>query len=419
MSRNKSGGTTPKRRRGTKPVDFTRRQFLVHTATGLAGSIVGTAGFAWGDLAYGQQLKGKPVSFNVAVRPDWTQGWSGMVIEEKQLWKKYLPAGSQITFSHPIQGGIVTNEMIAGKTVIGYNGDAPGLISTFQRERVDIRCIALVGSSPSGYQCYQVMVRTDAPNFASSKEAIKWMDGKTVATPKGSCSDRFFQEVLKIEGVKSAAYLNQPIGVITTNLRSKKIDAACTWDPQGAVVSTIAGEGVARLVATGYPWHERDSGTIVARKDFMDQNRDVVKAWLKTEIEAQMWYYDPHNHAEVIQIAQKYITGFTNKALWFSMAGLIPQPYYGGPIRDEKPFVWNDEVRALQKRVVEFLAEEKIVPAPTLLPGSIDDSIASEAMKEMGVSSPITRIKAVPIEKGYPLLGSQAKIEEYAALFRL
>lgn len=398
--------------------DFTRRQFLVRSAAGIAGSAMSTAGFAWGDLAYGQQLKGKPISFNVAVRPDWTQGWSGMVIAEKQLWKKYLPAGSQITFSQPIQGGIVTNEMIAGKTMIGYNGDAPGLISTFQRERADIRCIALVGSSPSGYACYQLMVRTDAPNFGNSKEAIKWMAGKAVATPKGSCSDRFFQEVLKIEGVSPSAYLNQPIGVITTNLRSKKIDAACTWDPQGAVVSTIAGEGVARLVGTGYPWHERDSGTIVARKDFMDQNRDIVKAWLKTEIEAQMWYYDPKNHAEVIGIAKKYITGFTTKALWFSMAGLIPEPYFGGPIRDEKPFVWNDDVRALQSRVVEFLAKEKIVPSATLLPGSIDDSIANEAMKELGVSSPIARIKAVPIEKGFPLLGKPEKIQEYAALFQ-
>ena len=54
--------------------------------------------------------------FNVAVRPDWTQGWFGVVNEEKQIWKKYLPEGSEVTFSHPIQGGIVTNELIAKKT---------------------------------------------------------------------------------------------------------------------------------------------------------------------------------------------------------------------------------------------------------------------------------------------------------------
>jgi NitT/TauT family transport system substrate-binding protein len=404
-----------KRARGS----LSRRQFLVHTAAGLAGATMSSAGFPWGDLAYGQQLKGTPVKMNVAVRPDWTQGWFGVINEEKQIWKKYLPEGSEVTFTHPIQGGIVTNELIANKTQIGHNGDAPGLIATFQRERVDIRAIGLIGSSPSGYHCYQILARTDAPEFKDSKEAMRWFDGKVVATPKGSCSDRFFQDVFKREGIKPKEYLNQPIGVITTNLRTKKIDGAATWDPQGAAVSTIAGEGIARIVATGQSWNERDSGTIVARKDFMDQNPDVVKAWMKAEIETQMWYYDPRNHAETLRIAAKYVTGFSDKALWFSLAGLIPEPYYGGPIRDEKLFVWNDDVRALQKRVVEYLAQEKVIPASQLLPGAVDDSLAREAMKEMNVTSPLVRLKAVPIEKGYSLYSDPKRVEEYVALFKI
>ena len=390
---------------------------MVRTAGGLAGAAMASRGFPWGDLAYGQQLKGDPVEFNVAIRPDWTQGWFGMINQEKGIWRKYLPEGSEVTFSHPIQGGIVTNELIAGKSMIGHNGDAPGLIATYKRNRVDIRAIGLIGSSPSGYHCYQVLVRTDAPEFSDSKEALHWMADKVVATPKGSCSDRFFQDVLKREGVEPAEYLNQPIGVITTNLRAKKIDAACTWDPQGAAVSTIAGEGIARVVATGYPWDERDSGTIVCRKDFMDENPDLVKAWLKAEIETQMWYYDPRNHAEVLQIAQKYVKGFTHQALWFSLAGLLPEPYYGGPIRDEKLFVWNDEVHHLQEIVRDYLAKNKIIPHKELLPGAIDDSLAREAMKEMGVESPLITLKAVPMDQGYPLVQDANRIEEYVALF--
>ena len=70
---------------------LSRRNFMVRTAAGLAGAATSSLGFAWGDLAYGQQLKGAPVKLNVAVRPDWTMGWSGVVNEEKQIWKKYLP----------------------------------------------------------------------------------------------------------------------------------------------------------------------------------------------------------------------------------------------------------------------------------------------------------------------------------------
>ena len=396
---------------------YSRRQIMVRTAGGIAGAALASRGFAWGDLAYGQQLKGEPVEFNVAIRPDWTQGWFGMINQEKGIWRKYLPEGSEVTFSHPIQGGIVTNELIAGKSMIGHNGDAPGLIATYKRDRVDIRAIGLIGSSPSGYHCYQVLVRTDAPEFSDSKEALRWMADKVVATPKGSCSDRFFQDVLKREGIEPAEYLNQPIGVITTNLRAKKIDAACTWDPQGAAVSTLAGEGLARVVSTGYPWGERDSGTIVCRKDFMDENPDLVKAWLKAEIETQMWYYDPRNHAEVLQIAQKYVKGFSHKALWFSLAGLIPEPYYGGPIRDEKLFVWNDEVHKLQEIVRDYLAKNKIIPHKELLPDAIDDSLARQAMKEMDVESPLITLKAVPLEKGYPLIQDAKRIEEYVELF--
>ena len=402
-----------------KSTKFSRRHFMVRSAAGIAGAAMATAGFAWGDLAYARQLKGKPVKFNVAIRPDWTQGWFGMINEEKKIWKKYLPEGSEITFSHPIQGGIVTNELIAGKSMIGHNGDAPGLIATYKRDRVDIRAIGLIGSSPSGYHCYQVMVRTDAPKFNDSKEALKWMDGKVVACPKGSCSDRFFQDVLKRDGVKPAEYLNQPIGVITTNLRAKKIDAACTWDPQGAGVSVLAGEGIARVVATGYPWNERDSGTIVIRKDFMDRDPDLVKAWLKAEIETQMWYYDPRNHAEVLRIAQKYVLGFKHRSLWFSMAGVIPEPYYGGPIRDEKVFVWNDEIHKLQEVVRDYLYKNKIIPQKDLLPGAIDDSLARQAMKEVGVTSPLIVLKAVPLETGYPLVQDPKRIEDYVNLFRL
>lgn len=52
---------------------FSRRQFLVSSAAGIAGASMSSLGFPWGDLAYGQKLKGKPVKINVAVRPDWTQ----------------------------------------------------------------------------------------------------------------------------------------------------------------------------------------------------------------------------------------------------------------------------------------------------------------------------------------------------------
>ena len=37
----------------------------------------------------------------------------------------------------------------------------------------------------------------------------------------------------------------------------------------------------------------------------------------------------------------------------------------------------------------------------------------------MNVTSPLVRIKAVPIEQGYPLLNDTKRIEEYVNLFKI
>jgi hypothetical protein len=49
----------------------------------------------------------------------------------------------------------------------------------------------------------------------------------------------------------------------------------------------------------------------------------------------------------------------------------------------------------------------------------VDDSIARQAMKEMNVASPLIRIKAVPLEQGYPLVNDPKRVEDYVNLFKL
>ncbi len=54
------------------------------------------------------------------------------------------------------------------------------------------------------------------PEIPGSKDALKWLDDKTVAVPKGSCTDRFAQATFKKEGVNPKDYLNQNIEGITS-----------------------------------------------------------------------------------------------------------------------------------------------------------------------------------------------------------
>jgi hypothetical protein len=98
--------------------------------------------------------------------------------------------GSEVEFQNALQGSIIVNQMLANKQQIGYLGDMPAVVATTKRSVAPINLVANTGMS-AGQRCNVIMVRADAPKFASPEEAVKWLDGKTVATPQGSCAHRF------------------------------------------------------------------------------------------------------------------------------------------------------------------------------------------------------------------------------------
>jgi NitT/TauT family transport system substrate-binding protein len=134
-------------------------------------------------VEFGKQ--GQPVKLVIGYQPYYTESWSGVVINGKQIWKKHLPAGSTAEFQVGLQGAIIVNAMTGEKQHIGYVGDMPAIVSTFRnlpdRGGTDIRIVATLGTSKQ--QCNIFLVRNDAPQFKDGKEAVKWMDGKDTASP--------------------------------------------------------------------------------------------------------------------------------------------------------------------------------------------------------------------------------------------
>ncbi len=129
--------------------------------------------------------EGQPVHLVVGYQPYYTQAWSGVVMNGTRLWEKYLPKGSTVEFQVGLQGAIIVNAMTGEKLHIGYAGDMPSIAATFrylkERGGVDIRIVAVLGTSKQ--QCNVFMVRNDAPQFKSGREAVKWMDGKVTSSP--------------------------------------------------------------------------------------------------------------------------------------------------------------------------------------------------------------------------------------------
>ncbi|WP_442954824.1 ABC transporter substrate-binding protein [Pelomicrobium sp.] len=360
---------------------------------GLAGAAMlglsASAGLAQQTLNFGKP--GEPVKLVVGYQPYYTESWSGVVMRSKKFYEKYLPAGSQVEFQIGLQGAIIVNNMLAGKQHIGYMGDMPAIVSTTKQNVADIRIVANLGLGWD--QCNAFLVRTDAPQFNSDKEAIQWLSGKQVAVPKGSCTDRFAQAVFKKFNVQPAAYLNQNIEVITSGFRAKKLDAAVIWEP---TASRLVEEGLARLVATGRSAQENDGGFLAMRADLIQQRPDVVKAWLQAELDAQLFLADPKNAAEVVKMAQEQTTGFPVKALWKSLYGEHAKEAGGGPERILLHYTITPEAEELLKRATAFLYEIKTIDTPQLRPEAVMPQFTREILKERGLTAPIGVVKAQP-----------------------
>src|SRR2546425_11654443 len=220
-----------------------RRQFSAAAIAAALSALFAAPAFA-ADIDYGKP--GTPVKLVVGYQPYYTQAWSGVVMRGKKFYEKYLPKGSEVEFQIGLQGAIIVNNLLAGKQHIGYMGDMPSIVSTTKQEVADVRLVANLGLAYD--QCNAFLVRTDAPQFKDAQEAIKWLNGKTVAVPKGSCTDRFAQAVFRKSGIQPKEYLNQNIEVITSNFRAGKLDAAVVWGP---ATFRLVGGGLVRLVGTG------------------------------------------------------------------------------------------------------------------------------------------------------------------------
>ncbi len=332
---------------------------------------------------------GDPVNLTVGYQPYYTESWSGVVMRAQKLYEKYLPEGSEVQFQIGLQGSIIVNAMLAGKQDIGYMGDMPAIVSTTKTRVADLRMVSVLGLGWD--QCNNFLVRTDAPEFSSGEEAIEWMDGKRVAVPKGACTDRFARAAFRKLGVEPANYLNQNIEVITSGFKAKKIDAAAIWEPTAA---KLVEQGLARRVATGRTVEENDGGFMVMRADLIKQRPDVVRAWLKAELDALQLMANPDNASQVAAMAQQQTEGFSHKELWMSFAGPIPEAQGGGGTRVILPYGFTPRAKELLERATAFLHNIKSINVSELRDEAVMEKWTEEILEQRGITPNVGEVSA-------------------------
>jgi NitT/TauT family transport system substrate-binding protein len=365
------------------------RNISKFAALATAAGALFASGVQAADLDYGKP--GEPVKLVVGYQPYYTQSWSGVVMRSKKFYEKYLPKGSTVEFQIGLQGAIIVNNMLAGKQHIGYMGDMPSIVSTTKTEVADIRLVAAIGFGSD--MCNIMLARMDAPAFANPAAAIKWLDGKQVATPKGACSDRYAQAVFRKDKVNPKDYLNQNIEVITSNFRAGKIDAAVIWEP---TASRLVEEGLAKRVASGINSGENDAGFLAMRNDLIQKRPDIVKAWLNAELDAQLYLADEKNAAEVTKSIAEQTTGFTPRVLWKSLYGEYGANEGGVKTRLILPFGFTPEAMEHLGKSTAFLFEMKSVNAAKMRPEAVMREFTDQILKERNLKAPIGDVATLP-----------------------
>lgn len=360
---------------------------LCSIVTILAGTRIAGAAAS---KSYGKP--GDPIELVIGYQPYYTESWSGLIMRDKKFYEKYLPKGSTVTFQIGLQGAIIVNGMLAGKVDVGYVGDMPGIVSTSHPEVRDVRIVSVLGLGLD--QCNIFLARNDAPHFATPDEGLKWLDGKIVAVPKGSCTDRFAQAVFKERKITPSEYLNQSIEVITSGFRAGKLDAAVIWEP---TASRLVQEGLARRIASGASVNERDGGFLVMPQALIEQRPDVVKGWLEAELDAVLYFADAKNAMDIAKMAAGQTTGFTEKALWASAFGQTPKSEGGTDIRITLPYGFTPEANELIQKASKFLVEIKSIQSE-IRSEAVVPQFTADILKAHNLTAPVGEVKALPTE---------------------
>lgn len=343
-------------------------------------------------LALGAMLWGgtaraaDPVDITYGYHPYWTGGWNGVIIKAKGLWKKYLPKGSKVKFEAHLTGPPMVNALLANKMQIGTMGDMPSLVATTKRKRADVRLVSVPMFSV-GQNCNKMLVRKDAPDFKSVKEAMAWLDGKPFAVHRGTCANRFVESVIEKGGFKPTKVLSMGIEVIASNFEAGKLDAAAMWEPHARRVVEL---GHAKYIATGAPWGETDADFTLMRQDFIEQHPEAAVGWMKAEIEAvQFMAQHPKETAEILAAE---MTGYDKKTAWKALYEKNPKAIGGAKYNYIGKMIFDDDVLTLMKNGYAFLYRKKVLKSPDAPPNAYNDMPIKTALKEMGLTAPVGEI---------------------------
>ncbi len=133
---------------------------------------------------------------------------------------------------------------------------------------------------------------------------------------------------------------------------------------------------------------------MVMPQALIEQRPDVVKAWLEAELDAELYFADPKNAADIAKMAAGQTTGFPEKALWLSAFG-GSKATGGDGTRIVLAYGFTPDALELISKASKFLVDIKSINAE-IRPDAVVPQFAAEVLKERGLKAPVGEVKALP-----------------------
>ena len=291
---------------------------------------------------------------------------AGTLLRERGYFEKQLAALGkttgkkyQVKWEDYSTGAPITAQMVAGKIDIGSMGDYPLLIngSRAGTGKDGTEMVAVTGYNAKG-ALNGVVVPKDSP-----AKTLKDLAGRSISTSVGSAGHGTLVQALERDGIdptKGVHVENQDPSVGASALKAGSIDGFAQFV---AWPGLLAFQDGARLV---YDGGELDVPTLhgtVVRTQFADQNKDVVEAFLKAQIQATDFLQQhPLQAAEIVA----------------KQTGLPPEVVYlyngADGIATFDPTIKADQIKALQQDV-PFLRSIGVLSGSLDLKAFVNDSL--------------------------------------------
>ncbi|MGN0634087.1 MAG: aliphatic sulfonate ABC transporter substrate-binding protein [Oscillospiraceae bacterium] len=249
---------------------------ILSAAVALALGTTIFTGCGSGDSESGKKGKdgsesGKATVLNIAIQP--SASFIPLYIAREKGWIEEALKDQGVTVNwNDFESGPPMNESLAaGESDIGVVGDVP-VVSAIAAGQ-DNEIIAIASHAP---ESYGVVVAADSDiNTAAD------LKGKTLATTIGSTSHEHLDMLLEANGIDintEVQLVNISTGDAATVLSNHEADAVALWEPN---ITRLVDSGTAKLIATGNDCGLLGINPIVARADYAENNKEIIKVFIE------------------------------------------------------------------------------------------------------------------------------------------